>query len=1194
MFGMWISDVDFPDELIRAQRGGRLAVFAGSGVSRPEPSSYPDFAGLVEVVAKGTVLELEKDKKPEDRFLGRLASSGVLVHKKVKEILSKPEAKPCSLHRDLLRLFVDESKGREGSKVRLVTTNFDVLFEQAAKELFPGAQPEVFHASALPTGKSFYGIAHIHGSVEKSAERLVLTDGDFGKAYLTEGWATRFLLNVFQESTVLFVGYSHSDTVMQYLARGMPAADAASPHRFALVKDGESGVDWELLGVTPVVFPDGGPPNAYSALERVLDGWANRCGMTVLDHAQEIERLVQQPFDLLSKGDLNYLSVECRKLPGVNFFIQHAKELHWLDWAANDGLLNGIFRVNQASTAVDQRFASWFADKFVCKEPDEAMVAMRDHGGEIAEVLWSHIGFAFHRGAASQRGLQLWIPELIRFAPRGSRYDLLEYALRARELPQDEDLVKQLFWHLTRPEVNARPSPEWNERFELKTVGSSYWLNHAWHALVEPHLDSVGEWLLILANCHIEQAYLLKHTYEKNAETRTDDQDFDLVGFDPIEVVQSADHDPKVKILAVIARRSLQWSIANKPLCSSYFIEKWRSSKYSLLRRLALFGIADSPGWEPDRAVRMLLEQDLLYPRSEKAEVFRVLKRKYANASPSIRQEILQRTLAGANWLDERSTSYAIFNLLSWLSEAAPECAETSRQLGEFASKHPNYTRREHPDRDVQIGSVGFHAPKSPLTIEQITAMNEKAFLELWTRTLEFSFDGPDREGIEATLYGAMKSDPDWGVRFAVSLNAEAAVEDRIWRTIVNGWTRADLSDANWKAVLELLRERPTLYETTTRELAELLHVGCSKEACFIPEALFGSALETSVELWRVCKELPARLGGSQDWLQVAINEPAGVVVQFWFDALLRVRRAAGESWNGIPVEYKALLDSVVHGETYSDEIGRVIVASRLRFFYALDKPWASQIITPLLSFSGDDKKALQAWHGFLPWSGWAEEMLPGLMPCFEGAFSKVHSEFGEQRESFCGYIAGIACTSSYGTTERDWLGKFLRSVTGEERAMWAYGVADSLKVMTPEAVQQAWSSWIRNYWNRRLDGIPVPLTGTEAGQMLDWALHLGAAFSEAVEMLCRGEKPETQHNFVYEELANAELRHEFPKAASQFMLLLLKIEGHSYFDFNAVDGFVREMKTAAGTRAALVEICEQLALLGYSNAGELRKFVQG
>jgi SIR2-like domain len=179
------------------------------------------------------------------------------------------------------------------------------LFEQAAKELFPGAQPEVFHASALPAGKNFYGIAHIHGSVEKPVERLVLTDGDFGKAYLTEGWATRFLLNVFQESTVLFVGYSQSDTVMQYLARRMPAADADSPHRFALVKYGESGVDWKLLGVTPVVFPDGGPPNPYSALERVLDGWANRCGMTVLDHVQEIERLVQQPFDLLSKEDLD-------------------------------------------------------------------------------------------------------------------------------------------------------------------------------------------------------------------------------------------------------------------------------------------------------------------------------------------------------------------------------------------------------------------------------------------------------------------------------------------------------------------------------------------------------------------------------------------------------------------------------------------------------------------------------------------------------------------------------------------------------------------------------------------------------------------------------------------------------------------------------------------------------------------------
>ena len=65
---------------------------------------------------------------------------------------------------------------------------------------------------------------------------MVLTDADFGRAYLTEGWARRFLVELFRQFTVLFVGYGHNDTVMNYLARALPESDVAK--RFALT--GES------------------------------------------------------------------------------------------------------------------------------------------------------------------------------------------------------------------------------------------------------------------------------------------------------------------------------------------------------------------------------------------------------------------------------------------------------------------------------------------------------------------------------------------------------------------------------------------------------------------------------------------------------------------------------------------------------------------------------------------------------------------------------------------------------------------------------------------------------------------------------------------------------------------------------------------------------------------------------------------
>ena len=109
---------------------------------------------------------------------------------------------------------------RDLGPLRLVTTNFDTLFEEAARES-TGVQPEVFPAPALPLGREFHGIVHVHGTIDKPHD-MVLTDADFGRAYLTEAWARRFLVDLFRSFTVLFVGYGHSDTVMNYLARALP------------------------------------------------------------------------------------------------------------------------------------------------------------------------------------------------------------------------------------------------------------------------------------------------------------------------------------------------------------------------------------------------------------------------------------------------------------------------------------------------------------------------------------------------------------------------------------------------------------------------------------------------------------------------------------------------------------------------------------------------------------------------------------------------------------------------------------------------------------------------------------------------------------------------------------------------------------------------------------------------------------
>ena len=103
------------------------------------------------------------------------------------DILSKAPTGRLATHEALLRL------SQVGEGVRLVTTNFDNRFVDAGK------------------------------GDENSGLDLVLTAADFGRAYLTERWASRFVTELFREFAVVFVGYSLDDRVMTYLGDALAA-----------------------------------------------------------------------------------------------------------------------------------------------------------------------------------------------------------------------------------------------------------------------------------------------------------------------------------------------------------------------------------------------------------------------------------------------------------------------------------------------------------------------------------------------------------------------------------------------------------------------------------------------------------------------------------------------------------------------------------------------------------------------------------------------------------------------------------------------------------------------------------------------------------------------------------------------------------------------------------------------------------
>ena len=234
-----------PEKLRQDHEDNQVVFFCGAGVSKP--AGLPTFKELV-CLTLTDLLPCKDDCQPgstealawhafrEERYdeaLGILESPGEGgyepkdVREKVRYHLSKPKTKTLDKHLILSRLAdLDKENGR------LVTTNFDDLFEKTQTKLrrFERSchRMAVHVAPGLPPAKpqTFRGLIHLHGRLCSSQDdrQLVLTTADFGIAYMLEGWALRFSVDLFRHFHVVFIGYSVKDPTMRYLVSAVAAA----------------------------------------------------------------------------------------------------------------------------------------------------------------------------------------------------------------------------------------------------------------------------------------------------------------------------------------------------------------------------------------------------------------------------------------------------------------------------------------------------------------------------------------------------------------------------------------------------------------------------------------------------------------------------------------------------------------------------------------------------------------------------------------------------------------------------------------------------------------------------------------------------------------------------------------------------------------------------------------------------------
>lgn len=1130
---MKIAGIQFPEPLLAALRNRKLVVFAGTGVSMGEPANLPSFLRLAQLIAAGTG-EAMQDREPEDRFLGRLQHTQVDVYTRAAQELSRGDPAPTALHRDLLRLY------SEAAQVRIITTNFDLLFEQAARDEF-GVMPEVFRAPALPLGRSFNGIIHLHGSVSRPPE-MVLTDADFGRAYLTEGWARRFLVDLFRHFTVLFVGYSHNDTIVSYLARALPKSEAGQ--RYALTEEDDNPHRWHVLGIEPIGYTKPSKHD-YSALYEGVRRLADTVRRSVLDWQREVTELATKP-PPLSEEEADIIEDALKDVTTTRFFANAARSPEWIGWLDKRKHLDALFADGDLSER-DTILAWWLAEHYAVRCDDDLFLMTAKHGMRLHPRFWWALGREIalgEREPLDDKTLSRWVSVLLATAPaEADRHVLLLLGERCVKQGPVASLL-MIFDAMAGSRLLIKPGFPWpddNEdepspriEVDLPLVGDHHALNQLWEKGLKPNLAQVAEPLLGQVVRRLEELHFRLRAWHK-ANREWDGTSWRRSAIEP----HDQDRYPKaIDVLIDSARDCLEWLASNQAQAVARWCDQLAGSDALLLRRLAVHTLSARAQLPADDKLDWLLAHIGLHDSSAHHEISRAVRLAYPEASPGCRSVLIEAVQA-YRWPDEddqdkeRRTARHHFDWLHWLHSAAPDCALTRQALDDVLARYPEFRPREHPDLTHWMGS-DWVGPQSPWTAEELLTKPAADWLPELLSFQPTEFLGPDRDGLVLTIAEAAKRGFDWGLELADALAGKWDAD--LWSGLIRAWSEMELDEGRHREVLRWLG-RAELYPEHDRAIADALYALVKNDGKPYTLNLLSQANEIASALWRHLDraELPEE---RDDWLQLAINRPAGVLAEFWLGSLSLWRRQQDPVPRALSDEYRRTLSDIVQDQTLPGRLGRSVLASQLAFLLASDEAWTRENLLPLFDPDNGVADFQAAWDGFLAWGHLNPAVAELLEAAFLKAIRRIESDLARRRDRFIEYYTAML---GYFVADplNTWIPELFRHGSVEAQRLFASNVEHHLRGMDEAQQQEWWQRWLMPYWKNRLQGVPAVLHPEEIECMLGWLPYLGAVFPEAVELAVRMPKTPLQHSSVIYELRESELLRRHPEAAAQMLIFL-------------------------------------------------------
>ena len=1106
------GSVDFDERILNAIRDDKLVIFAGAGVSMGSPSNLPSFWKLAEYIASGTGLE---PTEPLDRFLGTLNNDGIDVHRRAIKPLSPEGSKPNDLHRNIIRLF------RDSKRIKLITTNFDLLFEEAYKELqnddsFSEA-PNIYRAPALPQGYDFNGIVYVHGALPQlSSHRtkdMVLTDADFGRAYLTEGWSRRFLVDVFREFTVLFIGYSHNDAIMNYLARALPADRLSG--RFALTDDKGN---WKLLGIEPIIFKkhaDSSTP--YKELYESIKQLAEVTSRGVLEWNQRIIELskTHPTDDDALKGEIKHI---LERDDTTKLFTKHIRGEEWPAWLERQGHLNALFNDHPLNDREDM-LAQWLSEHHSNNHPNTLLKLALKHNLEMNPKLWEQLGRYIKENHTLEKDLFERLADIIIISKPTRKHHKIhnyEYVFRwIAEIAYEYRsplIILKAFMAINEYDVTSK-------HYSIRNESDNYILTdhrihsidskHMYENYIKPNLEFIATPLLTSIIDRLEDISSSHEIWNPGSRP---------LGWNrmAIENIDGRHDDetsiPGIDVMIDAARDALEYLKTNETNQLDSWANVLIKSKHQILQRLAIHASTLNPNRPPEEKLNWIMNNIDLGAIPKNHEIYRAVAISYKYCGHKVRQSFVQRifeetasSVSVRNKYPENTRTEIIFRWLTWLSKIKPDCNIATAKLKNIKMEHPHL--RAPSNFEFPFWSSGleaFSTLPSPLSVQELLNNPPHSNIEL---LLSHGSTGEmanfDRYDLLENITKACTQSPEWALSLIKELTQANEWGSDLWNRAFQGLKKRSLSKDQCLLVLDRLKDEGLLKNKDVLVADLLLNISRDNNSNFFKSGLSDQAHDLSCELWN-CISADNTPSVSENWFGMSMHSSVGTIINFWMMELFHHAKNTSNGPRSIPNKYKNLFEHVIENSSKIGNLGRPMLFKDTGLLFWLDSPWTKHWILPLLKTTPMNKPYLfeQAWDGLLeggclppPLSG---ELLEDAMNALITFKEKI------RRERLIRVITRALAETKTNPNDKQIPFLFNHSSLGEVEYFYNE-IQKYVSNNKGDRIEKIiWNDWLHQFIENRIQNIPTKLEEQEVTHMIDLIADLSSEIPDAMLLITK------------------------------------------------------------------------------------------